>query len=277
MKALKHNKSSMKKALHELEYRYRHNYSSKEIIEIGKTILEYCIENNDYTPSLKIYEDWKTKNTVRNQIVIAILEYCNKNNDYSLALKIYNLSITTNTTRNPIIESLIKDSVKKNNYELVSSFLRSKNKLSSLSRRKIFKAILESNNDESIFTLYKYLFKQQPSYTGYANEELSSRQAYLWASSKYKYYNFQNRLLNKIKKPNLIDIALLLSFEAQSILHDYKKIDFMSNPETEEAIKNLNLKVGKDNYLTNYTKFLRYIDKLLKSKKTILALYLLTN
>ncbi len=181
------------------------------------------------------------------QITKGILEYCDKNNDFTYAFKLL--------AKHPQPNIL----------------------------KVIVTTILRSKNNESIFELYKLFRKETPYRSGYWFETISqiiiSRKVGLLGSSQYRYYSLQDMLLNKIKKPDFIDMALLLAFETQSILSDYKKIKFDDFPETDEALK-LFFKKGKftyDHIKVNYPKFFNHIAKQLKLNKTIFVLYLLNN
>jgi len=79
-------------------------------------------------------------------------------------------------------------------------------------------------------------------------------------------------LLSKLNKDekDIIDFLIVLWYEADTILQDYSHIDFSQYPETKQSLKSLDAKDG-------IQKFHKFILKVLKSGKPILALYILNN
>ncbi len=187
-----------------------------------------------------------------------------------------------------IVEKIVKYSNEHNNYEylfkLVDEFDFCYN---SPNHIKIWmECILESDNINAIHRLYRYTRTHNGMSADRHDDAIISTQVYSLASSQYKYFNLQDKLLKVIDNPDFLDLALLLSFETQEILLDYKNINFEDYPEKNDIVKIL-LGTDKHNYglgpsYSYYlkspdTKFFNYIGKLLKANKIILALYLLNN
>lgn len=91
MEIKKYSKSTISTAVQ----KYKKLYNSKEQEEKAESILGYCIDNNDYRPILKVYANWHTTDSIKDNIAKSILEYCKNNNDYSLVVKLYEGDGTT--------------------------------------------------------------------------------------------------------------------------------------------------------------------------------------
>ena len=86
--------------------------------------------------------------------------------------------------------------------------------------------------------------------------------------------NVKKIILSNIENPDFKDFGILLSFDASTILKDYQDIDFNQYPELQEANKSMTAK--DDSYsFNNYIPFFKFINKLTKSGKSILSLYIL--
>lgn len=252
---------------------------------LAKYILEYYMNNNDYKRIFKLNEDYSTNNETKVKIAKSILEYCKKYNDYTLAFKLYKSNKTPASAKKIILQEILEYSKRNNDFTSVLKILESicfeyDNKYNNkIYAKQIIETIIKSNNHETIFYLYKIIknIKVFIDYGSSLDNLAIVRRRCLLSSSEYKYYSLQDIVLDRIKKPDFIDIALILSLEAKMILQDYKKINFANYPEKDEALKLLIRKDGKKYLLDNYSKFFNYISKLLKSNKIILALHLLNN
>ena len=133
--------------------------------------------------------------------------------------------------------------------------------------------VFESNNIDMIIALYQTWFKKY----SFFGEGIEARKAFLWSSELYDVVGMEDKIFKYIDEMEQIDIAMCLSFEAKKILSNYEKLNFQENPEYDEALKKLRTKMGYGYRLDNFNNFYKYIQKLIKKDKIILALYLLSN
>jgi hypothetical protein len=233
---------------------------------LTKEISENNISNlKKYCDKYTLYED--------DRVIYFFISCAKQTHDFDFVIKRYNYRYTE------VTDSIISSSQETKNYRYVIEALNNvytekskiklvKHLLAKGKKTEVIKFIDKTSPGVALVPLFKYCI---------SDDNESNLKDMIKHFKKYNGYNGYLKSVDKEKISKILielnreesdmgNFVIMLYLEADTLLEDYHEVNFSQNPEVDICLKSRG---------SSYAKFYTSINKVIKSGKTTLALYIL--
>ena len=248
-------------------------------IKIVDTIISSFEETKDYSFLLKLAKTYSSL-YYKGEVFNYVLSEAKRTHDFDLVFDKYHY-------KGEVFNYILSEAKKTQDFSFVMRYFnkinKDRNTISNENITKIIKYLLSVGKTSEVIKKLDYSkYILVPFFEYCVSNDNAQNLKYMinYVKQRRTYYNYlmtvdKEKLFRVLKDINnaesdIVNFLIILFLEADTILQDYKEVNFSQNPEVDISLKSLKSKNGD-----NYPKFHASIKKIIKSGKPTLALYIL--